>query len=283
VYGELSAADIELEQMAQAAERLRQPAQQAFVLVCRAMRALLVGSFAEAETFTNDALELGRRAHPMVDVYFRLQLYVLRREQGRLDELEGIVRRSVEESQAYLIWPCVLADLYAKLERESEARQVFDALARDNFESLPLDEEWALGMALLAEVCAYLGDADRARVLYGLLLPSAGQNVYGAVEASVGAADRYLGLLSGTQGDWAQAARHFEGALALNERMGASPWLAHTQEDYARMLLARDEPGDRDGAAQLVAQALVTYRELGMDSYAARASALAQEAVAPAR
>ena len=45
---------------------------------------VLAGSFAEAETFMHEALELGRRAHPMVESYFRLQLYALRREQRRL-------------------------------------------------------------------------------------------------------------------------------------------------------------------------------------------------------
>ena len=44
---------------------------------------------------------------------------------------------------------------------------------------------------------------------------------------------------------WEEAAQHFEDALAMNARMGARPWLAHTQHEYAVMLLARDQPGDR--------------------------------------
>ena len=31
----------------------------------------------------------------------------------------------------------------------------------------------------------------------------------------------------------------------MNARMGARPWLARTQDDFARMLLARGGPGDR--------------------------------------
>ena len=65
--------------------------------------------------------------------------------------------------------------------------------------------------------------------------------------------------------------------MAMNERMGARPWLAQTQEDYARMLLTRGDPGDADRARNLIEQALAMYRELGMETYAARASALAQE------
>jgi len=49
------------------------------------------------------------------------------------------------------------------------------------------------------------------------------------------------------------------------------PWLAHTQHDYARMLLAR---GDDLRGRELLEQALATYRELGMERYAARAQKL---------
>jgi hypothetical protein len=41
------------------------------------------------------------------------------------------------------------------------------------------------------------------------------------------------------------------------------------------MLLTRNEPGDYQRAAELLDRALLTYRELGMEAYAARASSLA--------
>ena len=59
--------------------------------------------------------------------------------------------------------------------------------------------------------------------------------------------------------------------------MGVRPWLAHTQHDYARTLLARNATGDRERAVDLIGSALATYRELGMDSWAAQASALEHE------
>jgi hypothetical protein len=75
-----------------------------------------------------------------------------------------------------------------------------------------------------------------------------------------------MGLLAATMERWSDAARHFEDALAMNERMGARPWLAHTQHDYARMLLARGNPEDAARADELLAAAEATYRELGMVS-----------------
>jgi hypothetical protein len=40
------------------------------------------------------------------------------------------------------------------------------------------------------------------------------------------------------------------------------------------MLMYRDALGDREKAGQLLAQALATYNELGMKTYAARTSSL---------
>jgi hypothetical protein len=59
--------------------------------------------------------------------------------------------------------------------------------------------------------------------------------------------------------------------------MGARPWLAHTQSDYARMLLERDGSGDRKRAQELLEAALPIYRELGMASHTASATTLGQE------
>jgi hypothetical protein len=50
----------------------------------------------------------------------------------------------------------------------------------------------------------------------------------------------------------------------MTERIGARPWLAHTQDDYAHMLLARDEPGDAEKAGVLLDVARAAYRELGI-------------------
>ena len=60
------------------------------------------------------------------------------------------------------------------------------------------------------------------------------------------------------------AQRHFEEALTMNERIGARVALAHTQHDYAAMLLARGEPGDRERAMDLLKASLESAREIGM-------------------
>ena len=92
-----------------------------------------------------------------------------------------------------------------------------------------------------------------------------------------GAVSRFLGALATTLRRWDEAAQHFEDALAMNARMGALPWLAHTQHRYGLMLIQRNRSGDRDKAITLLDTALTTARELEMRALGARLTdALAQ-------
>jgi tetratricopeptide (TPR) repeat protein len=120
-------------------------------------------------------------------------------------------------------------------------------------------------LTYLVDVCTFLGDKARAAILYQLLLPYAEHSVVvGNATACYGALSRYLGALATTLERWDEAAQHFEDALAMNAQMEAWPWLAHTQYQYATMLLARDQPGDDEKARELLKAALLTARELGM-------------------
>jgi tetratricopeptide (TPR) repeat protein len=129
---------------------------------------------------------------------------------------------------------------------------------------------------LLAETCAILGDTERAAPLYELLLPYGSLNAVAVPELALGSISQPLGILATLLGRFEDAARYFEEALRMNERMGARPWLAHTQEDYARLLLRRNGRGDREQAQKLLSRAQATYHELDMQGDAAKAAALAR-------
>lgn len=183
-------------------------------------------------------------------------------------------RRAVEDFPTRPLFRCLLAQLAAEAGDEREARTLIDNLAGDDFEALPLDNEWLFSVSALCEVCGVLGDAAAAETLYAQLAPYAGYNVYNYPEVSVGSASRLLGILATVLGRWEEAADHYEAAVEMNARMGALSWLAHTQHDFARMLLDRGGPGDRERSRTLLEAARMTYRELGMDTFAAAASAL---------
>src|SRR5262249_23696694 len=130
----------------------------------------------------------------------------------------------------------------------------------------------------LSEVCAALGNAAGASMLYEAMLPYAGHNiVLGAGLACCGSAGRYLGLLCATRRHWTEAQEHFEAALAMNERVGASVARAPTQYDYAAMLLGRGEAGDRERAVAQLKAGLESAREIGMRALEERAAARLNE------
>jgi hypothetical protein len=278
--GEIQAGDENAQEFAAVAGELRQPSYQVHAAEWRAMRALLDGRLAEAEPLIAAMLAAGAHADPLnTQVRYVSQMFVLRREQGRLAEVADAV---LALAAAVPAMPSVrAAAALAALEtgREGEARTHFEFLARDDFASLPRDVTWAGAMAQLARVCAALSDARRAGLLYELLLPDAERNlVIGFICACEGSAGCFLGMLAAVQERYADAALHFEAGLAMNARMGARPALAHAQREYAAMLLRRNAPGDGARAAALLADAMRTYAELGMQSYLERAAALARPA-----
>ena len=160
--------------------------------------------------------------------------------------------------------------MYAELGLMDKARPVFEELAVNEFMGIQQDALWAASITFLVEVCAMLGDRDRAEVLYRLLSPYAAYAVVAGEWASFGAASRFLGQLAATMGRRQEAESHFDQALAMNARMGAKPWLAHTQFQYARVLLAGAAPGDVARARILLDDARAIARQLGMRSLEAR-------------
>ena len=275
VLGDIRGVDARLDAMAELVEELRQPTHRRAFAVTRTMRALFAGRFQEAENLVQEALDVGPGAHGLEMGWFwvvRLQAWALAREQGRLQELRADTERLVGDYPMVPYLPTVVASLYSELGSEADARESFAALARHDFANLPFDSDWLFQVSLLSEVSAFLGDTRHAAKLYELLLPYAGCNVLAYPELSLGAASRYLGLLASTMSHWAEAERHFDAAIEMNAQMGARPWVSHTQHDYATMLLARDAPADRERALELIAAALTTYRELGMEGWAERAS-----------
>ena len=262
--GDAAGASDDLDAMISLAARVRQPSQDWFVTEIRAHHALLQGRLADAEALIEDARRFGERAQAWSsEVSYGLQLYVLRRYQGRLGELLDTVHTSVEQYPTYPIWRCVLAQVTAELALE-EASDHFAALARDGFSSLPFDETWVVATGLLAEAASSLGHRPGAAILLQRLLPYADRVAVSTPEVSTGAVARCLGLLAATLEDWDDAERYFEAAIELNGRIGARPWLAFTQRDYAGMLRERAAPGDAERADQLEHAARASAGELGL-------------------
>ncbi|MGH9168904.1 MAG: hypothetical protein ACRD02_13865, partial [Acidimicrobiia bacterium] len=271
--GDLRAARTELAAATRLAEELRQPSQLWYVAADRSALALLEGRFDEAEGLIQRSLDVGRQAQRMeAHSTFALQMWALRREQGRLEEVLPLVRRGDEDFPWYPLFRCCLANVYAELGEKGRARALLDELAPDRFAAIPSDNEWLFSMCLLPEPAAELEDASTAQALYELLAPFEGLPAYSPPELFLGAVSRYLGILAGMLERQDEADAHFERAADQNERMEALPWLVRTRWDHAALLM-RGDPGDRDRALALATSALEGARRLGMTAMEGELSA----------
>jgi DNA-binding NarL/FixJ family response regulator len=133
-----------------------------------------------------------------------------------------------------------------------------------------------LWLALRAEVCAGLDDAQAAPTLYEQLLPHAQLHVARGM-SYWGPATYYLGLLAATLRRWEAAEQHFSMAVAMTERLNAKPFLAHVRHAYGAVLLARRQGDGPARALPLLAEAAALYDELGMAHDAAQTRALLAE------
>jgi hypothetical protein len=260
--GDADAARAALAAMRTLAAELRQPAQLWLVAASDARQALLEGRLADADILIDDALRIGELAHGQIATNtYRQQLYLLRREQGRLRDVEELVRSSLVDYPSNQVWRCIHTQMTAQLGLRDESRTHLAALAANRFADLPFQETWLTSMSFLGEAAASLGDAESALALYELLLPYAGRVAVSAPEISTGAVAHYLALLAATIRLEDDAERHFVEAMALHEKIGAPSWLAHTQAAYGRFGLAR---GDRALGDRLLAEARAAYRSLAL-------------------
>jgi hypothetical protein len=259
--GDLAGAAADLDAAGAVAAELRQPERLWQADSARAMLALATGRLDDAEALMERAFSHGERAQPAAAIpVVQLQRYTLRELRGGVATLEPAVRQVVAEHPARPVFRCVLAQLCARAGREAEAAAILAELAADDFAALPFEQEWLFAMAMLAEAAARLGDRTAAAPLYHRLLPFAACNAADLPEGMRGSVSRHLGLLAWTLGHVDDAEAHFEAALAMNERMGAEPWLARTREEFARMLEARAGLGDAARGRELAAAAAAAER-----------------------
>jgi hypothetical protein len=210
---------------------------------------------------------------------FTLQVGLARWLQGRTGEVlpaiaamlsgGGLDQGALEVAQA------AQALFLAELEREPEARQaIASALVRPPAElALGQFGTGVLALAMLLQAAVLVGDIETVRRIEPHLAVLEGVTLTVGMPplACVGAGDLHLGMAAATLGRTEDADRHYAAALAMNEGMGALPFVAHTHWWWAKL---RAGIGDRAGATQHAGAALRLALELGMPELADRAEAL---------
>jgi DNA-binding CsgD family transcriptional regulator len=279
---DIPAARSEAAQLRRMAEITRQP----FILHVAehygAAIALSDGQLEVAEAMMGRSEEAGRMLTGRdASGTYGIQMFSLRREQGRLAELASVIRILVASDRDRSPWRPGLASLLVELGMESAAKSELARIATEGLNAFR-ESLWLASLTYLTDATVALGDQTVAELLYPELAPLAGTNVMvGHLVVYYGAADRYLGMLAGTLGEWELAEEHFEHALVANLAMEARTWLAHTNYEYARMLLARGNE-NRDRAQALLVEADRLAREIGMAALAHRVRQLGAPTGMPA-
>ena len=274
VLGDVEAFRTEIEQLARLGEQLNSRYCQGLAMQWRAGLAFLEGRFVEAERLATKALTIGGDDENFKNSWAG-QIFHLHSETGRLKEIKPLVAATVDQNPGLHPFRAALAFTHAALGEIDDARRQFDILALDDFAGVSRNVLWPNSLALMSVVCTVLDDTDRAEVLFELFRPYSGLLVvFAGGSHCTGAVDRYLGMLASVVRQWSDAEAHFDAAVELEGRVGSPPLLARTRHWYGRMLLARDGPGDRDRAVDLLAESLRTAESLGMAGLVAQIHAL---------
>lgn len=258
------------------AEALGQSHYRWCAIIYRGMLALADGRLPQAEASLERARALGQRATSNVrSSWLGAQLYILRREQGRLGELENAVRELAAAHPSLVSWQAALAYLLLEYGDPEEARELLHA-HRDHVEHVVgLPRDFRVTVDLFGEVAARLGERSAARTLYDALLPWDGQQiVVGPSVAVDGCASRTLGLLAHALGAHQRAEAHFVRAIEADTAFGARPAVAYATAARAEALFATRGREETRRAGLLLESAREIALSVGMPKLMDRIVAL---------
>jgi tetratricopeptide (TPR) repeat protein len=268
--GDIDAAEQDVVDIERIAREIPVRSMQSFPARWRCLRANAEGRFADAETAARAAFELTRQADdPNAIPNLTMQLGMVRYEQGRWEELDAMVAGASGWLAPYrAVAPAVracLANFELLRGRCDAALADYRHLVGDEFAALDGDPEPLVTSSWLAGMMRRLGDAERAERLYERLSSYGDQFViFNFAVAARGSFARYLGLLAHAAGRFEDAERHLERAIAANQRIGATLYVARARADEAALLAARGAPGDRERSIELERAARSAFERFGV-------------------
>jgi hypothetical protein len=244
-----------------------------YALYASGFVALLDGDFSRAEQCNEAGLSDARGSGYIATGL--AQLFFLRREQGRLDEIEPIAEQALQMVPGLAGFRAALALARLELGKTNGIAEDVTALAADDFAAVGRDQTWPVSLFLFAELSIRLDDPALARRTLAALSPFGGQLIAAGICAvAVGAVDRGLGQCVSVLGDHEAGEVHFRNALELEERVTSPPLAARTKFWFARALLGRGGADNAAHAHALLDDVIDTTDRLGMQLLGAEARAL---------
>jgi len=125
------------------------------------------------------------------------------------------------------------------------------------------------------EALAVINEQDEAAKLYPLVLDALKIGKLAPWD------DRLIqavaGMAAAAGGQWDKAEEHYQTALRQAHELPVVIAQPEVRRWYARMLIDRDGPGDRDKARKLLTEAITMYRKIGMPKHVEMAEAMLGE------
>jgi eukaryotic-like serine/threonine-protein kinase len=228
------------------------------------------GAFGDAERHAREFLERDGARNLTANTTFSAQMAMIA---SLRDDHDAAIRYIEDPSIAPTVqWRShAAAREHARAGRLAVARESFERAAANRFAGIENDHMQLGSLMHLAEVCADLGDVERAGELHSRMLPFAGMIAAPFIAtACQGAVSRGLGVLASTLHRWDEAESHFIQARALEESFGAAPLIAHTLQRHGALLLAHGRSGDQDRGREMLGRATKIAERIGMRDLARR-------------
>ena len=264
--GSAERVDDTLDALVAAAADVHEPFTRWISRYVRGCQALAHGELARAEQDMDAARSIARSAGmPEADPAYLEQLFLLRRQQGRLAEIVEELRDAEAHMPNIATRWCRRAEVaYSEVAAgdPQRARTMLGETARDGFASF-YGAPWLGGMCLWADVVAELGEHEDGQVVYAALLPW--RHMVGTCgPLPVHAVSLALGRLAALAGDAIAAGRHFDEAARVHASVHCPFGEAETALHWGRWLLTCDPERSRlllsDAAARAERYGFATTR-----------------------
>jgi class 3 adenylate cyclase/tetratricopeptide (TPR) repeat protein len=254
------------------------------LLVTRRVRGfsdmMLTGELGRMEKFAREDLELCRRADmPWISTSYTL-LGMAHFWRGQwteaLKDFEEADKLQPPGVYAGCDWaPLCVGQAYAQ--NRNEALSMLKE-RRGNLPRPGQINSWGAWEMLRGTVegLAVLGERDEASGLYSLTLEAIGTE---AIISFYGfrLLQTTAGIAAACGSQWEKAEEHYQTALLQAHELPHKIEQPEVRRWYARMLIDRDGPGDRDKARQLLTEAIAMYRRIGMRKHVEMAEAMLGE------
>jgi DNA-binding SARP family transcriptional activator len=233
--GDVHRARQDLERLGALAGTLRDPLYVHFTVGWSCAFAQIDGRFDEAERLALESFALRQQLETRdAESVLAAQLFMIRRAQGRADELLPAVAGAIDLYPELAAWRAALPLVHIGAGEPERAREELERQV-GGLAEIPRDFFWLTALAMLSEACAALTAREPAEKLYSALAPYATRFVQIGYAAGDGPVARSLGLLATAAGDHQRALAHFEHALALCAAAGAPAFVARARTDLKQL------------------------------------------------